>query len=171
MKMKTFTVILLLLTFCIFGKAQTREMFSDIPLISYCDLTDNAEKYDQQLIKVRAIYSRGFESSILFDENCKNEKVSWIKFTSVYKKNTDSNLLKKFRRLMKGSSQKKPPEIEILIVGKFDGKRQISTIKTPVKTFTFGVGYGHDDAFDYQINVIKLESVKTIREGKSKVFK
>jgi hypothetical protein len=164
MKLKLLTSALLIIAFCLTITAQSKKMFSNVPTVSYCELINNAEKYDQQFIKVRATYSRGFESSIFFDESCENNKVSWIKFTSAYEQNTNKHLLKRFRKSIKGSYQKKPPEIEILIVGKFDGKRQISTLKTPVKTFTFSIGYGHMDAFDYQIMVLKLEAVNSVKE-------
>jgi hypothetical protein len=163
MKMKFSSLLLLILSFCISIKAQNKEVFSDVPTVSYCELVNNAEKYDQQFVRVAATYSRGFESSIFFDKSCENVEVTWAKFIPAYEKNTQSGLVKRFRQLLKGSSQRKTREFELLVVGKFDGKRQVSTLQTKMKTFTFSVGYGHDDAFDYQITVLKIEKVEKLK--------
>jgi hypothetical protein len=163
MKVKVLILICFLLALHTVTKAQNKEMFFDIPVVSYCELVNNAEKFDQKFVRVKAIYSRGFESSIFYDESCENNKVSWVNLNAGYEKNTDSYLLKRFRKMIKGSNREKPREFELSMVGKFDGKRQASTLKTPAKTFTFSVGYGHLDAFDYQLTVLKIEEVKKIQ--------
>lgn len=156
--------MLFLLAFCFNAKAQNKVMFSDVPAISYCELINNAEEYDQKFVRVKATYSRGFESSIFYDESCKNNEASWVDFTPAHEKNTHPYFLKKMRKLFKRSDQRKNIEIELVIVGKFDGKRRISIFKTPAQTLTFSVGYGHLDSFDYQLTVLKIEEVKPVEK-------
>lgn len=163
MNSKFLILTIIFLSFCLNVKAQYKEIFSDVQTVSYCELVNNAEKYDQQFLRVKATYSSGFESSIFFDDSCSDNKVSWATFVSAYEQNTKSVVLNKLNKLFKRSSQKKHREIEMLIVGKFDGKRQVSTLKTPAKTFTFSMGYGHMNAFDYQLTVLKVEKIKLLK--------
>ncbi|HEY0461828.1 MAG TPA: hypothetical protein VGC97_22035 [Pyrinomonadaceae bacterium] len=164
MKIKFIVLLPIFLTFCFAAKAQFKEPFADVPTVSYCGLIENAEKYDQQFVRVTATYFSAFEGSLLFDDSCENRGVSWAHFVSAYEKNTNSFLLKRFRQLTKGSIQSKPREVLLSVVAKFDGKRKISTLKVKDRTFTFSVGFGHDDAFDYQLTVLKIEEVRKLKK-------
>src|SRR5215510_7194611 len=39
-------------------------------LVDYCDLVENAARYDEQVVRVRATHITGFEWSYLIKENC-----------------------------------------------------------------------------------------------------
>ena len=150
------------LAFSIDAKAQNKQMYADVPTISYCELINNAEKYDQRFVRVRVTYSISFEQALFFDESCENVRVSWAEFIQASEDNTKAYLLKKLHRLIKRRRLDTPRKAELLIVGKFDGERQISILKTPVKTFTFSIGFGHMNSFDYQLTVLKIEEVKPV---------
>jgi len=45
-----------------------------IPLVAYCDLVRNPSKYDGQEVRVKAIYTTGFEWAFLSDEKCPSKK-------------------------------------------------------------------------------------------------
>ena len=140
-------------------------MYSDVPTVSYCELIDNAEKFDRSFVRVRLTYSVSFEQALFFDESCQNVRVSWAEFIEASEKNTNIYVWEKFGKLIKRRRSDNPKKVELLIVGKFDGKRRISTLKLPSRTLTSSVGYGHEDSFDYQLTVLKIEEVKSVTES------
>jgi len=51
-----------------------------MPLISYCDLVKNPEKYDGKEVSVRATYRYGFEWQELFCLDCRKTAKTWLEF-------------------------------------------------------------------------------------------
>jgi len=147
--------------------SQNRRVFPNVPTVNYCDLVREAEKFDKQVIRVRAVYYVGFEGSLFSVKDCE-DKDTWVAFDPSFEQTTNRKILKQFRRLADASPVKNRgggithpvKSVEILAVGKFDGMRQSQTFEIKERKLTLSAGYGHLNAFDYQFTVLAIEEVK-----------
>jgi hypothetical protein len=155
-------IFCLVLAAAISAQSQTNNP-DQIPTVSFCDLAEDATKYDQKIVRIKAIYMAGFEVSILFDPACK-EKRAWTEFDFACKDLKDRKVCEQFETLTDTGFRTTPyggilyvdGQVEVTFVGRFTGVKPSQQIGN--RTFSFG--FGHLNAFDYQFNVQQIESVK-----------
>jgi hypothetical protein len=163
----TLPVLIFILSISTAVLAQSKRRPDDIETVSFCDLINNAERYDKKVVRVRAIYAVGLETSRVYIPGC--DKATWAEVDSGVKKASDSKALKNFRRLTKGRTVRSkgvvtypmPRRVEILAVGRFDGVKPTYH----VGPMTLRPGFGHMDAFDYQFTILKLEEANPVGKG------
>ena len=149
--------------------AQTGQRAFDVPTVAYCDLVKDAASYDQKIIRVRAVYFGGFESSVFYDGACRGRE-TWVNFDPAYQKSTEPKILDTYFRIVKASLDENSEGVyprwwvEILVVGRFEGVKR--THEYEGKTYTSG--FGHLDEFDYQLTILSIEDAKAVPKKASK---
>jgi hypothetical protein len=149
---------------------QTRADLSVAATVDFCDLVRHAQDYDQKIIRVKTFYIVGFEGSIFNKLDCHDKDV-WVEFDPSVKMNTNSKVLKRFKRLANAAPVKThgggidwPTRmVEVVAVGRFDGMRR----KRKVANITLNEGYGHLGGFDLQFTVLAIEDVKALPTPKT----
>jgi hypothetical protein len=141
-----------------------------IHTVNYCELIENAELYNNKYVRVKAIYTVGFESSILYHNDCEgkgsSENQMWVKFNHKYEQNSKPTICRRFKNLLKRSAKFNKygiSEVEVVFVGKFDGIKQVDEMKSNDEIIISSSGYGHLNSYDYQITVISIENVKVVK--------
>ena len=115
---------------------------SDVPTVAYCDLIRNPKRYDDKLIRIRAIYRYGYEWSQFYCPGCLSEGETWVDFEKSFKSCARSVVSKRI-----GDNGFKGRTVELLVVGKFYGS---------------DVGYGHMNAYRFKFVVRCVEEAKII---------
>jgi hypothetical protein len=113
--------------------------------VNYCELLQHPKKYEQKLIKIRAIYRYGFEWSELYSLKCSIHKAVWVEGTEAKCKN--ANRVDELDYAGWGSRT-----VGIVAVGRLIGTKG---------------GYGHQNGYDYLFKIECLERAEMLdREGK-----
>jgi hypothetical protein len=154
----TLFITLLLLSGLAFGQDPTvpRSVYTladldKAPLVTYCELTRNPEMYHEKIVRLRAVYTSGFELSYLYDKVCSKDappqlpktgisSETWVWFDNLYKSNTKAEVLSSFESLKTPSGQ----DTDIIAVGRFYGPRQHG-------------GYGHMSYASFAFVIMRLE--------------
>jgi hypothetical protein len=139
----------------------------DIPTVSYCDLVSKPADFDRKIVRVKAKYTASFEGSIMEDSQC-NSKYTWVRFELAYEASTNREVLNEFQRLTDTSPETTREggvlypsrQVQVTWIGRFDGVKR--RFKNAPKEDP-GVGYGHMGGYDFQFNVLKVESVSSSR--------
>lgn len=71
-----------------------------VPTVMYCDLVQNASRYNERVVRVQGLYSSGFEASYLRGSECKNE-LTWVEFDELYKTCTSKEVNEALDNLMR----------------------------------------------------------------------
>jgi hypothetical protein len=126
--------------------------------VSYCELVENAAKYDHQIVRLRAIYFNAFERTYLYDESCKNnqpptapEKVpaqTWAQWDKSLVSVGDSEEAKTNRQL-NGFGRK-----DVTVIGRFDSTNEQGDSNMPNL-------FGHMNCCRYQFLIMKLEKLNS----------
>ena len=118
----------------------------DVP---YCSLISHPGDFDGHTIRTTATWTVGFEVSVLKGAGCSGRSDwTWTERTSDFEQNTNPRVLHRFKTLSERRS------VRVTIVGIFHGPR----------THLVGIGrqgrlgYGHLNAYDYQMDVLAIES-------------
>jgi hypothetical protein len=130
---------------------------SEIPTVSYCELIENAARYDKKIVRVRAIYFTAFEKTYLYDETCKTnqpptapEKVpaqTWAQWDKTLMVQGDS-IEAKTNRQLNGFGRK-----DVTIVGRFASTNEQQNDANAPNLF------GHLNCCRYQFSIIRLEKI------------
>ncbi len=111
---------LALMAMCLFlsgsGVSQVRST-DDVPItdVSFCELVENPQKFDQKMIRIAAVYRYGQYWNELYCPGCKREdRISFEIGTDF-----ESKTPKKFRRRIKHSDRGRT--LNVIVVGKFVG--------------------------------------------------
>lgn len=126
------------------------------PPVSYCELVENAAKYDHKIVRLRAIYFNAFERTYLYDESCKNnqpptapEKVpaqTWAQWDKSLVSVGDSEEAKTNRQL-NGFGRK-----DVTVIGRFDSTNEQGDSNMPNL-------FGHMNCCRFQFSIMKLEKL------------
>jgi len=130
--------------------------------VSFCTLVANAERYDQQIVRVKAILSVGPEQAILYDPRCCCKETStWVDFDDAFEKSSPKmwNILNNI--LAKGH------RAYVVYVGRFDGPRRFN----PPQGLNPNLAeilrkansrYGHLNGYRFQFVPMRLEEAKPV---------
>ena len=133
----------------------------DIPTIDFCDLVRDPEKFDNQIVRTRALITTGFEQSTLNLPAC-DSLDTWAEFDRSYDPKAPES--KRLYKLLKGGANDYR-SAEVMVVGRFTGKKQVF-LKTKNKTYY--MGYGHLNMFSYLFTVMRVDSATKVPRTKTK---
>ena len=108
-----------------------------LPITKYCDLVHDPSNRDNQIVRVRGIYSYGMENSALDDPACRSDDAwTWVEAAPY------SNFMHSVATL------KRNQPAEVVFLGKFSGPNK--------------EGYGHLNGSRYQLIVMNVEEMKPL---------
>jgi hypothetical protein len=113
--------------------------FSSLPMIQYCDLIRDSSRYENQIIRVKGIYSVSMENSSLDDPSCGGQNA----FTWVVSEPYSS-----FEAALSAAKVWRDDRAEVVLLGKFYGPTH--------------EGYGHLNGYRYKLSVMKVEEMKRL---------
>ena len=134
-----------------------------VPTVSFCELAQNPSRYDQRVIRVKGVYSTGFESSTLRGSGCndlKEDQLTWVEFDELYKTCTSKELQKTFDNFMSLGNPESFLErlrADVVFLGYFE--------VSPTYTFVNNIsknGFGHLGRFKNQFSVKCLEQLEVL---------
>lgn len=108
-----------------------------LPSLSYCELIKSPELYAGKLIRLRASWRFGFETSALYDKDCPPHSQSWFEFA-------DEKALCPQTKAKQGLIGRNDKEAEITVVGRLYGPGR----------------YGHLSAYEFKFECVCLKEVK-----------
>ena len=112
----------------------------EIAHVSFCQLLQSPEKFEQQLVRVKAIFRRGFEKSEFYSLKCPTDKHVWVS----------------------GGTNTKCPNAGRLDETNFDGgERTVGVVVVGKLTGTKG-NYGHLGAADYEFTIDCVERYEVL---------
>ena len=116
----------------------------DEPLnVTVCDLLQSPEKYEQKLIRIKALYCYCFEDSELYSSKCPTERSFWVQGS--FERCRNAGRIDDFQSPAKGElafPRWGARTVGIVAVGKLIGTKG---------------GYGHMNEFAYLFNIECLE--------------
>jgi hypothetical protein len=143
--------------------AQSRTTYTatKISNVGYCNLIQNNVSYHKKRVRVRAIFTVGFEAHFLYNTECQGEVDSenrvWVEFASDYEKFSKPEIIKRFEDFLKPSKRLDGSinmgdgrRVEVLVVGRFESG---------------SYKYGHVGSYDYQITIESIEEVKSVSDN------
>src|SRR5581483_613732 len=139
---------------CAGGKAPASHEFlnahPELVDATYCVLTARPNQFDSRLVRTTATWGTAFELSVLKSAECPDRsKWSWTGADpSVLEQNSTPRVLRRFRTLRNSGL------VQVTVVGVFHGPRtHLCAIGRQCR-----LGYGHLNGYDYQFDVLAIES-------------
>ena len=114
-----------------------------IPSLSYCDLLKSHSRYDGKLVRIKASWQFGFETSLLQDQECLKQPKAWLEFVD----ENEACPKSKENQNVPGRQDK---EADVTVVGKLYGPGR----------------YGHLSAYEYKFVVVCMEEIKVTASDK-----
>lgn len=108
-----------------------------ITSLSYCALLKSPSRYDGKLIRVKASWQFGFETTFLYDHECSEQPKAWLEFVD----DKDACPETKGNRSAPGKNDK---EADVTVVGRLYGPGR----------------YGHLGAYEFKFVVVCMEEIK-----------
>jgi hypothetical protein len=119
----------------------TDKEIANAQTISYCEVIDHPEKFNNKMIRVRVLYKTDFEKSEITSTSCDlHIPISWVTFEPQWEHRTKRQV----RHAISNTSWRNPMEIVVVGVFKSDGP------------------YGHMGMYQFLFEVYKVESVKNV---------
>lgn len=125
----------------------------EIPVVEFCELVHNPEKYDNQILRTRAVIYFAFEASALYLPDCKSLD-TWADYDGMYDRKAKES--RNLQKILSKGDRNQVRNAELVIVGRFLGKRQALKLKDK----TYYIGYGHNNVFNYQFTIMRVERAK-----------
>lgn len=120
----------------------------DIPTVTYCELVRNPDRFHERVVRISAVYERGFEKSYLFDRECTNGQLqTWVSHDKSIVLKGESEEAKK-NRMITGFGR-----WSVTMVGKF-------LRATPPERF------GHMGCCQYEFDIVRIEKSEKLPEQK-----
>ena len=113
---------------------------ANLPVIGYCDLIRDGRTRNNEIVRVRGVYSSNMENSALDDPACRNED-SWTWVEAEPYSNFRSRISPVVA--LKGSQP-----AEVVFTGRLSGPNK--------------EGYGHLNGYRYQLIVINVDELKPL---------
>jgi hypothetical protein len=108
-----------------------------LPVTNYCDLVRDGRTRNNEIVRVRGIYSSNMENSALDDPACRSEDSwTWVEAEPY------SNFMAHAVAL------KRTQPAEVILVGRFSGPNK--------------EGFGHLNGYRYQLIVINVDDIKPL---------
>ncbi|HEV7427276.1 MAG TPA: hypothetical protein VGQ46_13000 [Thermoanaerobaculia bacterium] len=127
----------------------------ELPVLTYCDLIADPVRYNEQVVRVRATYSSGFEHSFLSGDGC-DEHRTWVDFSPSYQTNTAKRVRETFASLDTAT--------ELVAVGVFTGVAPTRVVFGR----TIHDRFGHMGGYDYHFKLLAIESVTPTHPPRTK---
>ncbi len=108
--------------------------------MTFCDLLRNADKYNGQLVKVRATFRYGFEWQQLYCLDCLDKGKEWLQVPV----DLDDESEKASKQMPKGAGI-----VNLTVVG----------------VFHFGTSYVHMNGYRYELVAQEIRDVAVIQKG------
>ncbi len=122
------------------SKAQVNQN-QNIPTLTYSELIQNKESYLGKMVRVKAVWTYGFEWTYFCDLECKNrDDKAWIDLVD------EDELCKGSKGKLKKMGKKFDNRAEVIVVGKLIG----------------GERYGHENGYNYQFVINCVEKCKKL---------
>lgn len=140
--MKIMGVFILILMSLIVGHSQQKQdsLITQTGIeVSFCDLIENAEKYKDKEVTVKATYKYGFEHAELYCLGCEDQ--AWVEFDESFKNHSKSKYLKKIK-----SNGDQGRTVNVEVVG----------------TLFSGGGFGHLGFYPYLFVVKSLKNAEVV---------
>ena len=159
--MKIYSSIILLLLSMIPAFAQNnRPASSDIPTITFCDLIQNPDLYNEKEVRFRAKYLANAEVAVFGDTNCSSkENRTWAEFDGVSIKATSRpEIYQKVKeQILCGScgADNHWRETEMLVTGIFNGS---------------DTGHGRLGAYRFLVTVKTVEEIRETEKARTPGF-
>jgi len=137
-------------------KAQERN-----EVVSLCELTSDWKKYDDKVVRIKAIYRAGAETSEVYDIDCPDsDHVAWVPPNLA--KMAPSDMVGKMSQLLQSSGR-----AQIVAVGEFNGPKKVAIPAgtSPGLAATLQAAdsrYGHQNGWDFQFVISKIEKVEPV---------
>jgi len=158
----TLCTLLMLSTAAVPARGKGRQK---TPALSLCDLAREPDRYDNQIVRLRAIYETGPETARLYDPACCCEQAAaWVEFEDKPLVGSQ-NILRKLQKSAKSNER-----VYVVFVGRFQGPYKYDTrdVKNP-KLAEFlqkaNTRYGHMNAYRFQFIPQILEAVEPVARG------
>jgi hypothetical protein len=108
-----------------------------LPSPSYCVLLESPKRYAGKLVRLRASWRFGFETSLLYDKGCSQQSHTWLEFA-------DEKALCPQTKEKQSLLSRSDKEAEITVVGRLYGPGR----------------YGHLGDYQFKFVVVCLEKIK-----------
>jgi hypothetical protein len=162
------TLMLSMPLICMAQGNSSQKAEEEIPTVSYCDLLRDPDKYDKKTVRLKVLYTRGFEISALEDPECNSQKSTWVEFDPASRQCTKASIQKEFDKVFYPPQKKKkgvierpgPERGELMMVGQFSGPKPGIPIGPEGKRVL--TGYGHLNGFDYKFIIKCIEQVRPV---------
>ena len=137
-----------------------------IPTVDYCELLRDPASYDKKIIRLTALYVRGFEVAAFEHPQCDEARSVWVEFDQSEPSCTDKKITKAMQAIFNPPRKRKRGIIEIpgparaalSAVGRFEGPRPGIPVGTEGRRiFT---GHGHLSHYKYKFVVQCVEQIK-----------
>jgi hypothetical protein len=128
-------------------------------VVSLCELTKDWKKYDHKVVRIRAIYRTGPETSEVYDLDCPDsDHVAWV--PPDLAKMAPADMVDKMSRLLRPSGR-----AQIVARGEFDGPKKVDIPPgtSPGLAATLQAAdshYGHQNGWDFQFVIARIEKVE-----------
>jgi hypothetical protein len=110
---------------------------SSLPVVRYCDLVGHSSSHNNQIVRVRGIYSFNMENSALYDPACPDEDAwTWVEVETC--SNFDEH----------SANLRRNQVAEVVFLGRFSGPSE--------------QGYGHLNGYRYKLSVMRVEEMKPL---------
>jgi hypothetical protein len=180
--------LLLLSAANVLAQSQSQPADASTQTVPYCGLLNDAASYQGKSVRVRATFTAtyDFSSPVIFVDNpcLKGPPIAnqvWIDLSGVREKPVKSPVMKKIAALLaaldeKGKAlyektsrslespdEKEIPYVkaEVVLVGKFEGA-EVERLYFGDRWLVHTVMYGNLSAYNYQLTVESIESVKVL---------
>ena len=128
-----------------------RRVEDEVPTFTVCKLLENAERFDQKVVRVIGVYDNGFERSYLYDSDCKTAERGgpvWVGRDQSFVVKGESEEAKK-NRMISGFGR-----WQVTVVGRF------VKAKAPQR-------FGHMGCCQYKFDFIRIEKSEQLPAKKS----
>src|SRR5882724_2001771 len=128
------------------GPPRMSETVKQAQTVQWCDLVHNPERYEQQVVRTRALYYRDHENTSLYERECDNERSTpvWAVNDPSYVY-SDERIRQRFVELIRPTGTSSSGTAMVTVVGKFE---------------TGGGPYGHLGGYHSQFSIIRLEEAE-----------
>lgn len=119
-------------------------LIDNAPTVGFCDLVDNPEKHNNQVVRTTAIFYRDRENSVLYSAQCNDtKKDAWADFdpSNDY---SEESVKKNFNDALCISKPCPSGKATVIVVGRFEGPSQ--------------EGYGHLNGYRFRFVIMRIVS-------------
>ncbi len=128
------------------GPPRMSETVEKAPMVLWCDLVRNPERYNKLAVRTHALLHLDHENEFLYEPECDSERFTptWVVFDPSYVY-SDEKIKLRLVELIKPSSTGASGTARVVVVGRFEAD---------------GGPYGHLNGYPSQFSIIRLEEAE-----------